>query len=264
MAEITPKGSEAYKTAILDLLKDFAGNPVGWVILGDIIRLSKKLVILPFSEFKGKGARTCRAVTRPDDWSGAAPKGIGGKKIGIREKWYLGRQDDPDTDENDERYDTAGSDKVAAGGGSDAEVYFTPGEWGGKSGCFGGARGALPDEVLFHEMVHALRDMQGLSNPIPTTGRNASYHNEEEFLAIVVTNIYMSARGSTQLIADHFSHATLWPPLNTSKGFVDDAGNRTLLDHHRYAWKPTFDELAKLKVPAFNPFRELNNRPQPP
>ena len=42
----------------------------------------------------------------------------------------------------------------------------------------------------------------GLSNPVPTV--NTSYLNEEEFLAIVVTNVYVSAKGGTKFRANHF------------------------------------------------------------
>lgn len=116
----------------------------------------------------------------------SSPKGLGGNTSDPRKKLYLGKDDDEDTDDNDERYDAAKPSNVARGGGSDVSLYFTPGEWG-KSGCLHGCIAALPDEVLLHELVHAQRDMQGLSNPVPTV--NANYKNEEEFLAIVVANV---------------------------------------------------------------------------
>ena len=56
---------------------------------------------------------------------------------------------------------------VGTGKGSDVTIYFTP-DTRQKSGCNTGTYGSQPDEVLFHEMVHALRYMQGKSNAIPT------------------------------------------------------------------------------------------------
>jgi hypothetical protein len=213
-------------------------------------------MILPMASYLGQGEKQCRAIEEPKDKLKSAPKGIGGKdRTDLRDKWYSGRQDDPDT-EDDERYTTRGVDKVAEGGGSDAQVYFTPSEWGGgESACSGPGTGAPADEVLFHEMVHALRDMQGLSNPVPTV--NTSYLNEEEFLAIVVTNVYISAKGGTKFRANHFDNSILWSPLNTSKGFVEDEENRKVLNNYASMWQPTFGQLANLTQPKFNPFREV-------
>ena len=42
-------------------------------------------------------------------------------------------------------------------------------------------------------MIHALRNMQGKTNHIPTD--DSGYDNDEEFLAIVATNVYISAGG---------------------------------------------------------------------
>ena len=264
MAKITPAGKDDYNNEIDKLLKQIEGNygthksanPVGSMLLSSIRASPKDLTILPMASYLGQGAKQCRAIEDPKDKFKSAPKGIGGKnRTDLRDKWFLGRQDDPNT-EDDERYVTVGADKVAEGGGSDASVYFTPSEWGGgKSACSGPGTGAAADEVLFHEMVHALRDMQGVSNPVPTV--NTSYLNEEEFLAIVVTNVYISAKGGTKFRANHFDDSILWSPLNTSKGFVEDEDNRKVLTNYSSMWQPTFGQLANLTQPKFNPFREV-------
>jgi hypothetical protein len=67
--------------------------------------------------------------------------------------------------------------------------------------------------------------MQSPSNPVPTA--NTSYLNEEEFLAIVVECVYISAKGGTKFRANHFDDSVLWSPLDTSKGFVDLASTST-------------------------------------
>jgi hypothetical protein len=43
-----------------------------------------------------------------------------------------------------------------------------------------------PDEVLFHELVHAARIVGGDAGPL----------NEEEFFSVVITNIYISENGN--------------------------------------------------------------------
>jgi hypothetical protein len=125
--------------------------------------------------------------------------------------------------------------------------------------ALGGFYVSLPDEVLLHEMVHALRQMQGKSNPIPTEDTLRKYDNEEEFLAIVVSSVYMSAHNKTQLRADHWGFKALDRALNTSAGFLTDAGNFKLMDIYKLVWQPSFWLLRT--VPAtFNPFRELTLR----
>src|SRR5262249_50774702 len=89
------------------------------------------------------------------------------------------------------------------GTGTNATIFYRPEAWG----VFGTASTAAapsnrPDEVLLHEMVHAARDMKGVSYLLPMA---KGYENEEEFLAIVITNVYLSEKGQTALAADHIS-----------------------------------------------------------
>jgi hypothetical protein len=78
---------------------------------------------------------------------------------------------------------------VGEGGGSDSTVKYTPGMY---TGSVMAEISKGPDEVLFHELVHASRQMRGVADKIPV---NAGYGNQEEYLAVVLTNIYMSEKG---------------------------------------------------------------------
>jgi hypothetical protein len=118
-------------------------------------------------------------------------------------------------------------------------------------------RGASPDESLHHEMVHALRNMQGKFNAIPT--KNQFYDSDEEFLAIVATNVYISAKGGTQFRAHHHGHERLQSPLNTSSGFLTDQDNLDLMNIYRLSWDRIFLDLSIVVSAKFNPFRELTN-----
>ena len=54
-------------------------------------------------------------------------------------------------------------------------------------------RGFLPHEVLFHELVHTLRDAAGHGNRrTPLGGALWKFTNLEEFAAVLTTNIFMS------------------------------------------------------------------------
>lgn len=83
---------------------------------------------------------------------------------------------------------------------------------------------SLPNEVLFHELVHSLRRVSGrmkgwkLRNGEALTG----FDNIEEFIAILVTNIYISDvtnRYKTGLRADWSSHSPLDAKLADSYRF---------------------------------------------
>jgi hypothetical protein len=119
-----------------------------------------------------------------------------------------------------------------------------------------------PDEILLHEMVHALRDMQGLTNPVPTTTR---YKNEEEFLAIVIANVYVSVKrnDNEQLRKDYVHFGVLEKPLNTSNGFLADGEHKKILEFYATRWQSVFDPLEKINTTKriFNPFSLLKKKP---
>lgn len=263
MGEITAKGVDSYPGGkdryvddVISLLKDLAGNPVSFVILGAILHTPRKLTIVPELERPDKrsGAAAVPAIGSGGipDYAHASPPGL--SRDGTdHDKWYAGRDDD---DDNTDPYDPApakwGDPK---GGGSSDIIYFTP--HGTDETC---ARGSgmcaqQEDEILLHEMVHALRDMQGLTNHVPTAWL---YKDEEEFLAIVVANVYISKKtGKNNLLRrDYRRVGPLEAPWNTSDGFLKDEKNRTVLEYYVKFWQPVFDQLGKVDT-VFNPFRKV-------
>ena len=251
MGSIYFGGPMDYNMAVYNVYAKIAENPVGRVIIDAINRTKKDLTFVPYN--KGKQALYGdNAVTAPDDAAAGAPEGVSqaGKAY-----WYRGNDDNPYT-RADERYDMVPPGMVGTGKGSDVTIYFTP-DTRQKSGCNTGTYGSQPDEVLFHEMVHALRYMQGKSNAIPTEDSARGYDTEEEFLAIVVANVYMSAKKCTQLRADHHGHRPLQPPLNNSAGFLTDSVNLKLMNIYYLIWKPIFLALSQVTGISFNPFHEL-------
>jgi hypothetical protein len=85
------------------------------------------------------------------------------------------------------------------------------------------------DESLVHELVHAFRDAQGKHNPVPT--KNRRYDTVEEFLAVVITNVYISSKGDHWLRADHWHYHRLAPSLSSSGGFLSDENNLRVMNN---------------------------------
>jgi len=263
-----------YENEILKLLKEIAGKPVGQEIHGAIILTKKTLTIRPeslrpaSSYQPGKTYTGTGAATIPLDPAAASPKTVSPTGTNLRDKQYAGKDDDDDTEtdpathKGDERYDPVAPKFAAKGGGSDDIIYFTPGAKDDKRCASGsGLCAENPDEILLHEMVHALRDMQGVSNRVPTL--TLRYKNEEEFLAIVVTNVYISkAKGITFLRPDYRRVGPLQKPWNTSDGFLKDAENKDILEYYSKFWQPVFDQLGKVQT-AFNPFSKFNTSSTP-
>jgi hypothetical protein len=152
--------------------------------------------------------------------------------------------------------DAHGKPIVGKGGGSDSDVSYTPVMW--RKYCnqhkHGHKSGAQPDEILFHEMVHATRQMRGIFNPMPL---GFLYDTEEEFFAILLANIYASETGRPiDLRSDHhgFEHLT----TDTDAKFLP---KRDMSDYrYRLVFKLVHDEprmvheLRKIHSP-FNPIR---------
>jgi hypothetical protein len=70
-----------------------------------------------------------------------------------------------------------------------------------------------PHEILLHEMVHGLRQMTGrfVREPV-VPGGNPHMDNYEEFVAIMISNLYRSELGLSPLRADHWQHEPLTGP----------------------------------------------------
>ncbi len=257
-----------YKTSIDLLLKTISENPVGGVILGAIADHRKHVALSLYATFsvtirpydKGKAAvyGEKNAGAQASDAKGSAPKGVSGRGPGY---WYAGKSDNPRTFD-DERYTlmlvSAGE---ATGSGSNSTIMFSPEAYSQSSRPFD-----KPDVVLLHELVHSLRHIQGLRNPVPT--KEKVWDNEEEYLAVVVEDVYQSAQGINHLRRGHGSEKLL-PPQDTSAGFLDYEteidGNKIkpnleLMSIYERIW-PTFWQLAiHVKTAPFNPFREMLSR----
>ena len=122
--------------------------------------------------------------------------------------------------------------------------------------------GHQPDQVLFHELLHAHRGASDLvSAPVALHAGLAGYQDDEEFLAVVLTNIYISETRGRGMRADYYSYDELKGPLATSLGFFQSSPQvLPILKKFSTDQEFLFKELAKVKA-AFNPIAAMNDHP---
>jgi hypothetical protein len=238
-----------YEQDVIDLIeKTFTQRGTSLRLLWEIkMRSPRSVCISPYTKADAANPHlgphnAYAAPTNPKD---AAPQGGAP---------YVGGSDDPKT-ARDDRYDLASYQGTSKG--SSSYVHFTAAN---HSAAYG--PGMAPDEVLLHELVHSLRDMEGHANPVPTTGTNLDYENIEEFLAVLVTNVYASERDGP-LAKLRFSHgnATLPASQQTSAGFLAEANNLRLVRTLASQEADLFSSLANVRMAPFNPIAEYwNNR----
>jgi hypothetical protein len=153
--------------------------------------------------------------------------------------------------------------RVGSGRGADAIVEYSPGIF--KKPFQEGMR---RDEVLYHELVHASREMRGVLDQLPV---DAGYSDKEEYLAVVLANIYMSDKWQIAFRASHDD----WPagvvPTGANAVLVGaDAWNflknvqhvnlkpQDLLENFRNTQPSFYGALTRLPPihPLFNPVLE--------
>lgn len=87
----------------------------------------------------------------------------------------------------------------SVGGGSRSVIQFTPGKFiAGSALNPKGLRFYKADEVLLHELVHSVRHTLGLLDLRPVATWLSDFKDKEEFLAVLIANMYRSAGGAKQ------------------------------------------------------------------
>ena len=110
-----------------------------------------------------------------------------------------------------------------------------------------------PDDVLFHELIHAYRVGKGKDN------RKAmkEYKTADEFLAIHIQNVYMAYMGRTKYYYSH-TNPRLAEKDEIYKVIRTDQETRDVFKDFLQN-EPYAQEIAKLKEPDFNCWRDLGN-----
>jgi hypothetical protein len=137
--------------------------------------------------------------------------------------------------------------------GSEINVLFLPATWQAGSACAIGP-GSSPDAVLLHELVHAYRQIKGHKYPKDLFVTGFCYDTEEEFYAILLTNIHLSAKGEKALRKDHKGHDRLYLELSTSEPFLTKIRDHRRLVHAFVSehWGLCQEHIKKDQC-AFNP-----------
>jgi hypothetical protein len=221
-------------------------NRVGAVFISRLEQHKKLVSIYPMDAGMAARIGADNASTNPREAADSAPKGASNRQ---RPYWYRGNPDNPATPGDDERDDMVPPGLVGTGKGSDVVINFSPENIKAKK-----VFDRSPHAVLFHELVHTLRIFHGLRNPVPT--EKMKWMNEEEWLAVILTNIYMSAGGSTRLRGGYGDYdQKLEAPEDTSSGFLTSE-NTKLFDKLWPFWGPVFTDVGFVIVAPFNPIRE--------
>jgi hypothetical protein len=247
-------GAPDWQSDVEKTLGEIRGNPVGRIVLERIEKSPHKLIFMPYG---GHCNASADAQVQEDSYPSGLRSQTANPLVRDRGLAYGGAPEDR-TKPSDPRFEPPQLKGPTTGRGSDALVTFSRGAYP-KDGCANRYLASSPAEALVHELVHAQRVMQGVRNPVPTrwvlhNWRELHYRNEEEFLAIVVTNVFVSvATGNQRLRADYPALTVLEKPLNTSLGFVREEVHQEILDYHSKKWQPIFGQLGRIKT-DFNPF----------
>jgi hypothetical protein len=133
----------------------------------------------------------------------------------------------------------SGSPVIGTGVGSSADIFFSPN------------RTKTPDETMLHEMVHASRMVRGVAYDMPV---NEGYGNLEEFLAVVVTNMY---RAQLQRPIKNYQHRVISEKDFWSSNLMPTAS--LLLAYMRNKQRSLFERLADLDDAPFNPMKQVRD-----
>jgi hypothetical protein len=155
--------------------------------------------------------------------------------------------------------------KNQAGAGDHALVYFDPTVWQPTSPIREAAMqadpvkytgvGMDPEYVLFHELVHAMRTLKGLTDLTPTVTRD--YWNREEFAANLITNIAMSENQPFgDLRYGEVGFKRMPTKYKTSDGYLTSSEHTSLIRNMCQTDIPFCSTVAASPcLNAFNPIR---------
>jgi len=142
-------------------------------------------------------------------------------------------------------FSAANRGRHGPGRGSASEVHFSPGMWRGQRVQ------SETDEVLFHELCHSLRQVNGLQRFASGNYRHiASFENVEEFFAAMVTSVY-SSESNRPALGNH----GFW--RLPSEDVLLRRPYSTWINNFKTAMPDFTRELAAIspRVATFNPFQ---------
>ena len=154
---------------------------------------------------------------------------------------------------------------TGTGAGASVIIYYSVRTWTDAlyTDYTVGAAGFQPDEVLFHELVHATRRIRGKETSVTVEGR-PNFGNIEEYLATVIANIYLSEKDA-RLVGAYTTSSTNppkdWSVMKDPGGFYGNNDGLSmppdqLMDTFQRTQMLFYHDLALLPTPPrFNPVR---------
>lgn len=243
--------AKAYESDMQRLLNIIMDSSTGAILLRFIAATGKHLLIVPYKPEKGG---VCNANSSPVAGSNLVTKALS--------YYVFGHASKASAKGKPVSYDKKGKpgSESGSGEGANSTIRFTPSSWGATGVCSPGMPGATAVGVLFHEMVHSYRHMSGKRWVLPSKGANVLYGDLEEFMAIVVSNVF-AADPTTKIVTRTLRHhhqgfVPLPQKQHTSAGFVSVKENRESLDILRRQEPDLCKALAGVNAP-FNPFAAL-------
>ncbi len=152
------------------------------------------------------------------------------------------------------------------GKGSEYLIQFTPAFYYKSSALYQNfGHGFTADAILFHELVHASRGTRGVFDQKRTTGKLAlgdsmeRYSNHDEFVAILLTNIFRSERYPGAKIRR--SHNPKFEEYHQPGNFKSSCQFLAAMDRF-FLQSPSVSRGFARQVRAkFNPIREYYGKP---
>ena len=245
--------AEQHQRSVEDCLKLFARKGSGRALLAELGRTNHVITVVPHWLY---------FMTLPDEgYSNASAAGI------RRGQTFSHLTDGIDYDARDILAKGVRVGRtVGTGRGADVIVYFSAGAFTDViyKDYNTGEPGNEPDEVLYHELSHATRIIRGKETHAAVTGRS-NFPNTEEYFATVITNIYLSEKGS-QLIDKYAPDSQLhamkgWSVMTDPSGFYGNNDHLSippsrLMDEFKRTQREFYRDLAILPIPPwFNPVR---------
>jgi hypothetical protein len=189
-----------YEEWIPHLINEISRQATGCWLLSEIQGASHKVIVKPWiPDPEATAAQNAQGLPygKPKDYAAASPSGIPGKPADIDHLDQLFKREN-----------------IGTGAGSDFVIWFTPWWYVGPGRRSGPAFD--PDELLYHELVHAMNSVRGV---LRVTGRAATgFDDLDEFCAITLTNTY-SAQTGRRLRWDHQGHQLLPAALCNDAAF---------------------------------------------
>ena len=139
---------------------------------------------------------------------------------------------------------------LGSGQGSDVTVFFNPGMYIDLGGKCPWGPGRTAEELLFHELVHAMSILRG--KLASSMGGPVGYTNLEEFTAILISNVH-SSETQRPLRRDHNGFEFLKDPLTNDRLYFDtykDYITNVCINHRELS-----SQLRKATGIVFNPFK---------